>query len=214
MTFSFAVRTVPQRKELFDQLMMQLYAEAHRGEPHVTGISINDQTDITPNENGCRALDAAEPADWVVFLEDDAGLIDDFLPSVQRWLNDFSHPDIHVYPLGCQYMESWLGCQDMWPYMLRDYYCSVAFVIRPTMIASLTRFVRSMPHVRQGFDRLVAEWHAAVSPSTCLRTPIPCFVEHLGDDSTLLDGRPDRNVVGRFRGFRGYDFSYRGKRNG
>jgi len=211
MTFSIAVRTVPQRKELFDKLHKDLLRiEQH---PSIKGIHISSSLAVTPNENGCLALEAAltDKTDWVIFLEDDAGLITDFIGSVERWINDHMIPDIHIYPLGCQYAESWPSLEaTMWVYPIKKFYCSVALVIRASKVLSLIQHLRDNAHVKQGFDLMSGHWHKTISISEDLVTPIPCFVDHLGDDSTLIDGREGRDIVGHFRGFRGYDYSYRG----
>ena len=216
MTFSIAIRTVPERAELFGSLMARLSRETVP--VHVSAVPgpwIPGGTNVSPNENACLALEKAEQdhARWTIFLEDDAGLIDDFMGSVERWMGDFARPDVHVYPLGCQYSENWpKGTPaQAWEYPIKDFYCSVALVIRTTLIPSILSHFRASV-APQGFDLMLGEWHRTVSDSPCLITPIPCFVEHLGDDSTLINGRSNRNVVGRFRGFRGYDYSYR--RNG
>lgn len=210
MTFSIAVRTVPLRKELFNSLHEKLLEiEKH---PSVKGIHVSSSLAVTPNENGCLALEATlyDESDWVIFLEDDAGLINDFIGSVERWMNDHMISDVHIYPLGCQYYESWPSLEaTMWVYPIRNFYCSVAMVIRRSMIPSILTFIRNQ-NVTQGFDLLLGRWHKTASVSDDLITPIPCFIDHLGDDSLLAMGRGNGDIVGHFRGFRGYDYSYRG----
>jgi hypothetical protein len=77
------------------------------------------------------------------------------------------------------------------------------------MVPSILTFIRNQ-NITQGFDLLLGRWHKTVSVSDDLITPIPCFIDHLGDDSLLAMGRGNGDIVGHFRGFRGYDFSYRG----
>lgn len=210
MTFSIAIRTVPKRAELFSRLMEDI----HRlWTPSVIGLHVSCDDKISPNENACKALErtTVDNADWTLFLEDDAGLIEDFFGSTERWLEKNAKSDIHLYPLGCQYSESWPKGTDKWEYPIAAYYCSVAGIIRSSQVSSLIACIRTTyGHVQQGFDILSGHWHRTVSSSDNLLTPIPCFVEHLGDESTLIEGRPDRNVVGRFRGFPGKDYVYCG----
>ena len=101
-TFAFAVRTVPARRELFLPLAARLGAMTV--DPRVVGLAISEasEPETAPNENGCLALEAAVASgpDWVLFLEDDAGPIDDLVGSVDRWLDDHAEPDGHLYPLG------------------------------------------------------------------------------------------------------------------
>jgi hypothetical protein len=210
MTFSFAIRTVPARRTHFMRLMREVLAQtAH---PSVRGVHVSADPFASPNANGTRALEAAvaDETDWIIFLEDDAGLIHDFVGSVERWLLDHHDPNVHIYPLGAQYAEAHDWKSPVWRYRLKDYYCSVAFAVRATLVPALVWHFKSVVACRQGFDLELVKWHQSVSPSPHLLTPVPCFVEHLGDDSTLIDGRSMKNVVGRFRGFGGYDFTYKG----
>ena len=210
MKFSIAVRTVPKRNQLFTSLMEDI----HRlWTPSIVGLHVSCDDKISPNENACKALERTivDNSDWTIFLEDDAGLIEDFFGSTERWLEKHILPNIHLYPLGCQYKESWPNGADFWKYPIAAYYCSVAGVFRTSKVLSLTNCIRTTyGHVQQGFDILSGHWHRTVSDSDYLLTPIPCFVEHLGDESTLIEGRPDRNVVGRFRGFPGKEYVYSG----
>lgn len=206
-TFSIAIRTVPARAWLFGQLIEQLTPTLTS--PEVLGLSISANPDVAPNENGCRALEGAIAygADWVLFLEDDAGPILDFIGSTSRWLNDWAEHDVHLYPLGTPLGTG--GTKALhWP--IEQFYCSVAMAIRGSMVRSLIDYLRANSHVRTGFDLMSGHWHRTVSKSHCLVAAQPCLVEHLGDDSTLIDTRPQRNVVGRFRGFISKDWSYRG----
>lgn len=209
MTFSIAIRTIPARAELFCQLACQV-ADI-MADPGVLGLHVSARADVTPNENACLALAGAagDEADWVLFLEDDAGPIDDLIGSVDRWLADHEDPAVHVYPLGYQYDAD--ASETAWEYPISAFYCSVALVIRTSMVPSLIAYLRANSHVRQGFDLMTGHWHRTASDSPDLLAPVPCFVEHLGDESTLIDGRPGHNVVGRFRGFSGYDYSYAGQ---
>lgn len=209
MTFSIAIRTVPKRFPLFSELFYR--AACMIMDDSVLGMNISANPEVAPNENGCRALEgaAAFGADWVIFLEDDAGLIHSFLPNVKWWIGNHAQDDVHIYPLGCQY-DHWEPGATAWKYPIPMFYCSVAMIIRGTQVPSLVAYFRQNSHVAQGFDLMSGHWHESISKSPCLLTPIPCLVEHLGDDSTLIEGRPERNVVGRFRGFKGYDFSYVG----
>lgn len=206
MTFSVAIRTVPARHAHLVRLLQELAPHI----PALLGVHISGRADLTPNENGCRALDAAhgDRADWTIFLEDDAALLDDFTTTVAHWLHDHARDDIHFYPLGAQYAECSNWLPPVWPYRLRDYYCSVALVIRTRAIPSAVAYIEASL-ARQGFDRLLAEWHATVSESDHVLTPVPCFVDHVGDESTLVNGRADRNIVGRFRGWMGRTLQYR-----
>ncbi len=217
MNFAVAIRTVPKRRQLFAELMAEP-ALVHYPS-FVQNVSVRSNDKVSPNENGCQALELAlfgrdgnkqENIDWIIFMEDDAGLTVDFFGSTQRWLTKHEQEDVHIYPLGCQYKEAWPKDTDVWQYPIKAFYCSVAMVIRASLVPSLISYLRNNAHVKQGFDIMSGHWHKTLSSSIYLLTPIPCFVEHLGDESTLIEGRPDRNVVGRFRGFPGREYVYCG----
>jgi len=207
-TFSIAIRTVPARRALFSDLLFYRLRSApyHDG---FRGLHVSGDARIAPNENACRALEAAanDDAAWVLFLEDDAGPIDDFFGSTMRWLGDHGDRNVHLYPLAHQYAQ--LHDRDFWDYPIANYYCSVAFAIKSVWVPSAVQYLRDNSHVRQGLDLMLGHWHRTVSTSAHFIAPTTCFVEHLGDESTLIDGRPARNVVGRLRNFRGCDFIYR-----
>lgn len=208
MRFAIAIRTVPARRELFLALIERLSAALPH--PSVVALSISEDADAAPNENGCLAIEGALAAecDWVLFLEDDAGPVDDFIGSTERWLADHAQDDVHLYALG-----SPLGVLDVeavrWP--IEQFYCSVALAIRASQAASLVAYLRANAHVRTGFDIMSGHWHRTVSDSPYLIAAQPCLVDHLGDESTLIDTRPGRNVVGRFKRFLGTDYSYAGR---
>lgn len=208
MTFSLAVRTVSRRAALFASLMRQL-VPLHSS---VVGLHVSADESISPNENACRAIDGAlqSQCDWVLFLEDDAEPIFDFFGSVTRWMERHERPNVHIYPLGCQYAHCWQKGSDAWEYPTTAFYCSVALLLRMNRAAALLSYLRANSHVLQGFDIMSGNWHRIVSDSPCLLTPVPCFIDHVGDESTLIEGRPDRNVVGRFTGFPGKEYSYSG----
>lgn len=208
MTYSICVRTIPQRLTLFVDLFERLMMIASH--PSIDAVHVSNDVLITPNENGCRALEKTlnDKSDWVIFLEDDAELIHDFVDSTDRWLVDHQEPAVHIYPLGCQYSETWPKGTSVWRYELKDYYCSVALVIRKSFVPSFIEYVRKNSEITQGFDLMLSNWHKTISASSYLLTPIPCFIDHIGDDSTLANTRGNHDVVGRFRGFRGLDYSY------
>ncbi len=208
-SFVYAIRTVPQRRQMFEDLLTRLQDTTCDGLIVACGISASGHADVSPNENACQAIEGALQfnADWIMFLEDDAGPIVDLIGSTSRWLADHARDDIHLYPLGCQY--SLPADAAYWEYPISCFYCSVAMVIRASMAPSLVAYLRANSHVRQGLDLMMGHWHRTVSPSDVLLTPAPyCFVDHLGDESTLIDGRPDRNVVGRFRCYKDDALTY------
>lgn len=213
LDMSVAIRTIPRRQESFTALIDRLQSFGWSN-----SIFVSADQFITPNENACRALEEAskESNKWILFLEDDAGLPIFFMKNLELWLASNAVDDVHVYPLGCQYAHCWndRNYEDRsWDYPIDLFYCSVAMVIRREHAASLVEYIRRC-EVRQGFDILTGRWHRTVSPSSRLRTPVPSLVEHLGDDSTLAGDRAEKNIVGRFAGFGGWDFQFTEEKNG
>ena len=211
MTLSVAIRTISKRREMLHELLARLTsAPVAQG---VLRIKVAPFDDVAPNENACRAIEGAAQfgADWIIFLEDDAGPVDDFFGSVTRWLDDHSVDDVHLYPLGGVYGVSNVPCV-RWP--IEQFFCSVALALRGAMATSLVEYLRANAHVRTGFDIMSGHWHRTVSNSPFLIAAQPCLVDHLGDESTLIDTRPGRNVVGHFSRFLGRDYSYEGHKHG
>lgn len=207
MTLSIGIRSITREPDYLQGLLARLFDVGVFDDARVLGLHVNYGEGLTPNENGCRALERAalDAPDWVLFFEDDMDVIDDFLGSIERWMTKYERPDIHLYPLGCNYSQCFLPDSDCWLYGVSKYYQSGCFLLRADKVAHLCDFMRTRPPVSRErcFDLNIARWHQEIEPQTeYLHTPVPCFVNHVGEVSSM------GCAVGTFAGFAGRDYSY------
>ena len=105
MTFSICIRTVYRPQNYLNGLLRRLAETRTLEDRSVRGLHVSHGEGLTPNANAVRALrmSAADEADWILFLEDDIEIVNDFIGSVSRWLTDFARYDVLFYPLGSFY---------------------------------------------------------------------------------------------------------------
>lgn len=210
MTFSIAMRTMPRPYDYCRDTLRRLVDVGVFQHRSVIGFHLHHGDGLTPNQNGIGALQRAvrDHADWVLFLEDDIDVIDDFMGSVERWLTRFAKPTVRVYPLGCFYPESIKENRErgVWELPLPKYYGSQAVLLRTDDAASYAEYLGRLAHEESHFDLLLADWHIRQEPlQPHLLTPAPCFIDHLGEQSLM--GTWDR--TGRMTEFAGREWSYR-----
>ncbi len=160
------------------------------------------------NANGLRqvsVLDHVE-ADWLLMLEDDVRVCQDFLGSVERWIADYERPDVGFYRLltlgksrtdpthgnpsgsvgaGARLWSNWevRGAQAvlMRAEMAREF-CAWGSAnrehFRPTMAPFQTRR-------EDGFDKMLGYWLRDTRPGSCHVVAMPNLVLHVGRVSSL-----------------------------
>lgn len=206
MTFSIGLRTALREVDYLTATLKRLSESGTMKHPQVRGLHVTYGHGLTPNENGARALELAlkDNPDWVIFLEDDIDVLDDFIGSISRWLTDHERPKVHLYPLACQYSQCFEEGKSFWEYSTPAYYGSQGLILRAEPAKAFINFVRHEWKPPRAFDLALARWHEAYEPeATHFITPVPCFIDHLGDVSTFGYN------VGRFVGFKGREYSYR-----
>lgn len=218
-TFSIAIRTVPRTPDYFRATLHRLIDSGTLQHPSLLGLHVSNRPDLTPNENGARALRLAaqDSPRWIIFLEDDVDMIDDFLGSVDRWLDNRAQATIHAFPLSCFYPLELARCveagDDYWDYPLDLYYGSQGFAIRLLDALSFAHWVERLPndYPRRdvSFDLKLAHWHRMREPNfPFMRTPSVPFLDHTGEFSAI--GPPGSwERVGRVTDFPGHEWSYR-----
>lgn len=220
MTFSIAIRTITRKADYCRGTLTRLVETGSLQHPELLGLHISHGEGISPNANGCRAIQMAvrDGADWIIFLEDDVDMIDNFLSDVELWLEDWSAPNVLAYPLSCFYSDAVKesrrrGAWDRYP--LDKYYGSQGFAIRT---ADALDFANWLTGLNKPFDRDVsfdihlAQWHLLRRPAVKhVITPAPCFLDHTGEFSSI--GPPGSwERVGRVAGFAGRQWSYQSDR--
>lgn len=176
----------------------------------VRGFHVSHGEGLTPNQNGFQALRMAahDAADWIIFIEDDIDIIDDFIGSVERWLAKFATPEVLAYPLGSFYptITPWHHERGAWDIPCDMYYGSQAVLFRTCDALDFARWAEQSGRDTE-FDLHIAQWQEArTSSGARLLTPAPCFVDHVGVKSAM--GSWER--TGRMLDFPGRAWSYHG----
>lgn len=212
MTYSLAITTVdrPYRQEFFRRLV----ATGTLTHARVRGVHIIQNR--PPNEAFVYAARAAQAdgADWTIILEDDIEIIDDFMGSVDRWLQDVQEPSLHFYPLGCALRRAMRKAQAdgarslRWP--IREFYGMTAVAIRRTPLATFCAELERAPDWMMpvyGVDENFKRWHLRHYPEqTDTITPVPCFVDHRG--TTTSQTMAPAHFTGTYPGFVGTNITY------
>jgi glycosyltransferase involved in cell wall biosynthesis len=184
---------------------------------------------VFANLNVARALEeaASHGTKWVLLMEDDIDVCDDFIDAVGRWLDDHVHPKYRVYALGANYgdvddlAERGETC---WPYPLMVFYGTQAWAVRNKDALSIAAFLRQHceDEVEQvlasgekrvvsgtGWDLLIArKWMPETYPDlNFFLTPCPSFIQHIGFGSSL---QPDESVH-VFPSFPGREWTYQSR---
>jgi hypothetical protein len=210
--FSLGIPTVtrPYRQHLFARLASTGTLEHHL----LKGFHIS--YDRGPNESAYHVLRQCcdDGAPWVMFLEDDIEIIDDFLSSTARWLHDYARPDVHFYPLGSgvrrglrKARQDGLGAFQ-WP--LKDYYGTCGFVMRTEDCRAFLDAASQKPDWMVEWNCLdvnLCEWHTRVEPGQeWILTPSTCLIDHRGAVSSLSSDPV--HWTGTFDGFGGTHYRY------
>ncbi|HEY1171056.1 MAG TPA: hypothetical protein VGH19_06755 [Verrucomicrobiae bacterium] len=145
---------------------------------------------LTPNQNAAWALHHAsiQPAQWVLFLEDDVDFCADFLESVDVWRRRVEHPDIKLYSL-CAAYEGVRLAQVVWEYPVKDFYGTQAYLLRHDVAVDLAEFLSKKPKWKgkdKGHDMLLKEW---AGKKARFVAAAPNFIQHIGKQSSLHLGR-------------------------
>lgn len=167
---------------------------------------------LTNNQNGLLALEIglASGADYIMHLEDDLAVCADFGQAVGLWLREHAHPSIPFYTFHTPYRqvrEAFGLGRTAWVYPARMFYGNQCWVMSRPMAESAVDYLRvHVPLWRstQGFDMLLKAWLAARGDEGLLAS-VPCFVQHVGEDSSL------GNRFHNNQSWPGVDWTYRGQ---
>jgi hypothetical protein len=161
----------------------------------------------TPTQNAAYALSRASNmgADWVLFLEDDIDVCNWFLESAAGWLEDHIDMGHRVFPLGANYadIEGLVGRSTCWTYPIAAYYGTLAVAMRSNDARSIAEHLAQIDPEKATYDLFIAQWAAARGIREFL-TPVPSFVQHLGQDSSIRPG----GEFHQYRSWPGRQWSY------
>lgn len=220
-TFSLGMRTVRREGDYCRSTLSRLVECWALSHPQVRGFHSVVGDGLPPNETAVRALEAAlrDGPDWVLLLEDDLDFCNDFIGSVDRWLERWAEPEIHFYPLGCFDADGVAGARSRgaFDWNLSGYYGSQAVALRAHDAASFLDWFPDRPALPADpgwfyprdrcLDLHLAAWHREIEPKQeTVRTPAPSLVDHIGEISSI-DHR-NHGLTGRILAFGGREFSY------
>ena len=169
-----------------------------------------------PAENASAALryGAESGAPWVLYLEDDLDVCDDFVGSVGRWLDDHARPEATIYKLAADHMvmerPSIIRCGS-WECAAADTWSTVAMVLRADVATDVADWLAANPiyahkdgRLGVAYDFELQRWAAArgIAKFIC---SAPSFVQHLGDESAI---RPNDRRLVRFPSWPGRSWVY------
>lgn len=195
MTYSLCMTTVarPYRQHTFRRLV----ESGTLDHPLLRGFHIAYERLPNPNTDHVFRQALQDDTDWILFLEDDIDLIEDFLGSTDRWLADYATPDIHFYPLGCGVRRAYLRARDegnrMWDWPLHEFFGATALALRPEFVRAFCETYATRPDWfidPTGLDENLKQFHRRYSTSPVLRTPIPCFIDHCGVETSQTTAEP------------------------
>lgn len=187
ITFSVSLLTCDRQESYFDQTLDNLKRAGLTKAPEVVKFNILSYPGISSKAASVLAFEEAAktPADFVMFLEDDIDVIDNFFHATAAWLADVAHTGHRFFPL-CAAYEEVLKSKLFWEYPLEKFYGTQAFVIPsadvPGVVEKLNRTPDRYPN---SFDLALAE---VLDMKSCL-TPAPSFVQHIGEHSAIHPGR-------------------------
>lgn len=186
MTYSICITTVnrPYREYTFRRLL-DTKTLTH---PLVRGFHVAYERLPNPNTDVVFRAALCDGADWILFLEDDIDLIDDFIGSTDRWLHEYAIPEVQFYPLGCGVRHAMQKARRagarMWEWPLKEFFGATALALRPAFVQAFCEMYATRPAWitdPTGLDENLKGFHRQVAPTiTTLRTPVPCFIDHRG----------------------------------
>lgn len=183
------IRTSPTRTKYCGRTVDNLIASNDGQEHRLIIVSSNK----TPNENGLDALRAgieASRGQPFVFLEDDLNFIRHFNRATETFVRTCGNIRTLIYPLCAAYQKELARCRGMaWRYPVSDFYGTQAFVIAPSDAQLFLQWIDTQrPLASAGFDMLIKRW-AQHHNKTHFLTPHRSFIQHLGVESSLHNGR-------------------------
>lgn len=172
---------------------------------------------MSPNMNAAAALSGAVKMniqsghiyDYVLFLEDDIDFCDDFLGSVDRWIDEHfaNRDDRHLVSFCAAYPQAKKD-KPCWDYLISKFYGTQCYLLRMRDVESCADFMVANPLHNgkgQGHDMLLKKWAKERWPKVKhFLSTAPSFIQHIGKDSSLHLGR-----FHEYESWKGRDWSYK-----
>lgn len=212
MTYSITMTSVerPYRHDTF----LRLVETGTLEHPLLCGFHI--AYNRLPNINTVHVWQQAllDNADWILFLEDDIDIIDDFLGSTDRWLADHARAHIQFYPLGCGVRGAMRRAKEQrarsfnWP--IRAFYGATALALRPAFVRDFCETYAQHPDWMMnpyGLDENLKRYIQRMYPDQPhICTPVPCFIDHRGAQTSQT--MANSHWTGSYTGWEGRAITY------
>lgn len=137
----------------------------------------------------------ARGSDWVICLEDDVEVCDNFLEVTKQWMDKYARPEVSFYPLAAAYAPELQASNGYWEYPLDKFYGTQAYVVEPETAVKFAKLlndqewdlVKSRNSAKQNHDLHIAKYVETLDyHAPFLLTPAPyCFVQHIGVSSAI-----------------------------
>lgn len=194
-TFSIVIPTTfgPDRKPYFNNLIEHLGEKQILQYPLVKGFHVTTKGPFDALNAGLNDLST-----YIIYLEDDAYPIRDFIPCVDHWLEEHRNTSRRLfYPL-------WNGArgaskkafnrgETQWDYPIDKFYGSTALVFPRSMAYAMHHEWLSGKNTdtwREGFDVAIKDMHRRLLPTVAtVPTPIPCMVDKQSQPTPNFDER-------------------------
>lgn len=133
-------------------------------------------------------------AEWVVTLEDDTIVAEDFMPRVAAWADAYATREYPMFPLYCPYqnlIDAKKRGERVYRYPIASFYGTQGCLWRREALASYVAWyeadqaspVQDRPYF---WDLLIKDWAQATHPQQKdFLTPVGSFVQHIGRYSAL-----------------------------
>lgn len=148
------------------------------------------------NLNSAEALrfGASLGARWILFLEDDIDVCDEFIESVNLWLNENElRVDRHIFVFGANYSqvdEAYAHGRSTWDYGINWFYGTQAIAFRSEDAYDLSCYLKENVFKRNldgtAYDLVMSDWARATWPQVNhFLASAPSFVQHIGRESIV-----------------------------
>lgn len=198
------IRTSPNRIKYCGRTVDNLIQSNGDSDHEIVIVCSGDKT---ANDNGYetirRGIELSNGKAFM-FLEDDLNFIKHFGRAADEFTTHCEGVPSIVLPL-CAAYDGVERCRGIaWRYPVSDFYGTQAFVIRPAEAVRFLAFIDSVrPLPSKGFDMLIKRW-AESEKQTHFLTPYRSFVQHLGVESSIHNGR-----FHHYRSWPGTEWEYR-----
>ena len=169
------------------------------------GVAIDHAEEPRYAQGNCATallMGANSGAKWVLQIEDDIDVVDDFLGSVGRWLDRHGAEDRPLYAFSSDHSaidRARERGEEFWEYAVSNFWGFQCFAVSAATARDLGQWYLDNPGYKHDDGRVdfyshdigVQRW-AAERGHTMFRGSVPVFVQHLGEERAVPYPSPKR----------------------